>query len=110
MADGTRFIDLTGRPRFLVFGPYIAMPIGRWTARARFSINEEGIGRQFRLDWGTQSEWSEQMFKTDRPGIFEMELTYEWKAPAPSEIRMVIMEGCFSGEAAFMGAEIRRAA
>lgn len=106
--EGHRVIDLTGKPRFLVFGPYITMPTGVWAARARFSIDEGAVGRQFRLDWGTPTTWSEQTFRADRPGIFEMELTYDWATPAPSEVRLIIMEGCFTGEVALMGVEVRK--
>lgn len=101
--------DLTGRPKFLVSGPYLWMPAGTWTARIRFSIDDDASQRQFRLDWGGVTEWTEQRFTPDHSGTYEMELTHIFAHAQACEVRLLIAEGCFSGRADFHGATISRA-
>ena len=101
--------DLTGRPKFLVSGPYLWMPAGTWTARIRFSIDNGASKRRFRLDWGSITEWTEQHCTPEHSGMYEMELTHTFAQPESCEIRFLITEGCFSGRANFEGATIRRA-
>ncbi len=106
-SDGVREIDLTGRPRILVYGPYIALPPGLWRAKIRFSVNDaSAAGREYRIDWGTQTDFVSQTFTPGRSGIFELELDYLWTSIAPAEVRFLIMEGCFSGSASFIGVEV----
>lgn len=101
--------DLTGRPKFLVSGPYLWMPAGAWTARIRFSIDDDASQRQFRLDWGGVEDWTEQRCTPEHSGTYEMELTYTFAEAQACEVRILIAEGCFSGRANFEGATIRRA-
>lgn len=101
--------DLTGRPKFLVSGPYLWMPAGAWTARIRFAVDEEASGRRFRFDWGGMAEWTEQYFTPDHSGLYEMELTHTFPNPEACEVRFLITEGCFTGRADFHGVTITRA-
>lgn len=98
--------DLTGRPRFLVTGPYLWMPAGTWKARVRFALDEDAARRRFRLDWGGVEVWTEQHFKADHSGQYEMELTHTFERAQPSEVRLIITEGCFSGRVDFLGVTI----
>lgn len=100
--------DLTGRPKFLVSGPYLWMPAGTWTARIRFSIDDDASKRRFRLDWGGVAEWTEQHCTPDHSGTYEMDLTHTFVQAQACEVRLLITEGCFSGRAEFHGATISR--
>lgn len=101
--------DLTGRPKFLVSGPYFWMPAGTWTARIRFSIDNDASQRRLRLDWGGVAGWTEQHCTPEHSGTYEMELTHTFSEAQATEIRFLITEGCFSGRAHFHGATISRA-
>lgn len=101
-------MDITGRPRFLVTGPYIVMPVGRWTAKVRFSVDDAASVRTFRLDWGSTEHWKEQSFKPRRSGVYEMTLEHQFLTAAPCEVRFVVTEGCFTGAAVFISATITR--
>ena len=98
--------DLTGRPRFLVTGPYLWMPAGTWTARVRFTLDDDAARRRFRLDWGGIEVWTEQHFKADHGGQYEMQLTHTFDRAQPCEVRLIITEGCFSGRVDFTGVTI----
>jgi hypothetical protein len=89
--------DLTGRPKFLVHGPYLWLPAGTWSAKVRFSVDEDACRRRFRIDWGSIEHWGEQHFTPEHAGIYEMDLTYTFEQPQPCEMRILITEGCFTG-------------
>lgn len=99
-------LDLTGRPRFMITGPYITLPAGRWRATYRLTFDAKGSRVRFRTDWGGQTDFISEEFTPGRPGVFEIVQEYEWKEPAPCELRVVVLEGVFDGRMTFSGAEI----
>lgn len=101
-------LDLTGRPRFLVFGPYIVMPAGRWKAVARIGFSAPTTRHQYRVDWGAQDTYTSHHFRPEREGVFQVEIEYEWDKPSASEFRLLLLEGAFDGEVTFFGVEIVR--
>jgi len=101
-------MDLTGRPRFLIHGPYIVMPPGRWKAVFRLSFDLPGSRVRFRLDWGGQTEYDSEEFTPGRPGLFEIEMDYVWREPAPAEFRILTLEGVFDGRLTFGGVKVSR--
>lgn len=104
--DGKVVFDITGRPRFMVSGPYIVLTPGRWLAKVRFSVDLDACKHRFRFDWGTQAKWFEHSFVPGRPGIFEIELRHDWEQSEACEMRIVLQEGSFSGEFVFYHAKI----
>lgn len=102
--------DLTGRPKFLVSGPYLWMPSGTWTATTRFSIDDDASDRRYRFDWGSVTVFTEQHCVPEHAGVYEIEVTHRFETADSCEARMLITEGCFSGHADFLGVTIRRTA
>ena len=45
-----RVIDVTGKPRCLAYGPYIALPWGDWTADLVLGFSEDAIDTTFKID------------------------------------------------------------
>lgn len=106
---GTRGqLDLTGRPRFMITGPYITMPPGRWRATYRLTFDAKGSRPRFRVDWGGQTDFLSKEFVPGRPGVFEIVQDYVWTERSPSELRVVVMEGVFDGRMTFSAVEIER--
>ena len=106
---GTRGqLDLTGRPRFMITGPYITMPPGRWRATYRLTFDAKGSRPRFRVDWGGQNDFLSEEFVPGRPGVFEIVQDYVWTERSPSELRVVLMEGVFDGRMTFSAVEIER--
>lgn len=101
-------LDLTGRPRFLIHGPYIVMPPGRWKAVFRLSFDGPGSRVRFRLDWGGQTEYDSEELTPGKPGLFEIEMDYVWREPAPAEFRIMVFEGVFDGRMTFGGVRVSR--
>lgn len=102
-------IDLTGRARFLIFGPYLTMPAGRWKAVIRLGFDQAAARFQYRADWGEQETYGSHMFRPGREGMYDLEMEYEWTKPSACEMRLLVLEGVFDGEVTFMGVQLSRA-
>ncbi|WP_297933613.1 hypothetical protein [uncultured Brevundimonas sp.] len=105
-SNGQVTFDLTGRPRILIFGPYIVMPAGRWKAVVRLGFSVPSAKHRYRADWGSQEVYTSYEFRPGRDGVFQLEIEYEWDKPSASEFRLLLLEGAFDGEVTFFGAEI----
>src|SRR5207302_2391795 len=46
----TEPIDVTGNARNLIYGPYIQLPPGQWTARVVVGVSPETVGSTFLVD------------------------------------------------------------
>lgn len=101
-------LDLTGRPRFMISGPYITMPPGQWRATYRLTFDAKGSRPRFRIDWGGQADYVSEEFVPGRAGVFEIVQDYVWTERAVCELRVVVMEGVFDGRMTFSGAQIER--
>jgi hypothetical protein len=102
-------IDLTGRPRFLIFGPYVTMPAGRWKAVIRLGFDQTAARYQYRADWGEQETYGSHIFRPLREGVYDLEMEFEWSKPSACEMRLLVLEGAFDGEVSFMGVQLSRA-
>ncbi|MGO4410927.1 MULTISPECIES: hypothetical protein [unclassified Brevundimonas] len=101
-------LDLTGRPRFMITGPYITLPPGRWRATYRLTFDAKGSRPRFRVDWGSQTDFISKEFTPGRAGVFEIVQEYDWTERAPCELRIIVLEGVFDGRMTFSGAQISR--
>ena len=97
-AEGRSTLDLTGRPRIVVYGPYLEMPTGRWKAVFTLSVDAYACRYLFRADWGGIEDYVSQEFRPGRPGVFEIEMVYDWTTQGACEFRLLVMEGVFHGE------------
>lgn len=101
-------LDITGRPRMLVYGPYLALPPGMWRARIRFGVDKDAAGHQYRVDWGTRTACISEYVTPGAPGIYEIDLDFEWTETDASEIRLILTEGSFMGTLLFQGMTVQR--
>lgn len=99
-------LDITGRPRILVYGPYLALPPGRWRARVRFLVDATAANKEFRLDWGAPHDFVSLPVTPPHAGVFEMDLERDWPTVDLGEVRLWLMEGAFDGVLHFLGAEV----
>lgn len=105
---GSGDLDLTGRPRCLLAGPYIVLPAGRWRATYKLKFDQGGSCARFRVDWGGVEDFLSQEFVPGCAGVFEIVQEYAWATPGPAEVRIILLEGVFDGRMSFSGAEISR--
>ncbi len=92
-------IDVTGRARFLIFGPYINLPPGAWSATAVIGFSAETAGLSFVIEIaaGTQLCYArvqptgEQVIETD------LHFTIDASATQPVEVRIISERAAFDG-------------
>lgn len=101
-------LDITGRPRMLVHGPYLSMPTGLWRARIRFGVDQDAAKHQYRLDWGTRTATVSEYVTPANAGLYELTLDFDWTDVDVAEIRLILMEGSFTGALLFQGVTVTR--
>ncbi len=101
-------LDVTGRPRMLVWGPYVALPPGLWRAVIRFGVDALAAGHQYRIDWGTRSACVSEYVTPGRPGMYEIQLEWLFEEAEAAEIRLILTEGSFMGTVMFQGMTVQR--
>lgn len=105
--DAAGQLDITGRPRILIYGPYLALPSGRWRTSIRFAVDQQAAKRAFRIDWGTQTAFVSAHVTPLEAGVYEVDLEHDWPEAALAEIRVVLLEGAFDGRFEFLGASVK---
>lgn len=101
-------LDVTGRPRTLLYGPFIALPPGRWGATMRFAIDESAAGHELRFDWGPGGDFVSQSAVPAAGGIYEIELEHTVSEVGSWQFRILLMEGAFEGQMTFQGGTVTR--
>lgn len=107
-AEQPGVLDITGRPRFLVFGPYMFLPRGVWRITARMGFDVDAGARPYQIQWGDSLDYVFHDFTPGQSGVFEITLEREWKTHAASEIRLMLVEGAFHGRLSWLGATVSR--
>ncbi|WP_029414913.1 hypothetical protein [Brevundimonas bacteroides] len=101
-------MDTTGRPRMLVWGPYVALPPGVWRAVMRFGVDEAGARRQYRIDWGTRTACVSEYVTPGQSGTYEITLDWLFEEADAAEMRLILTEGSFMGTVMFQGMSVQR--
>ena len=98
--------DLTGLNRILVFGPFVTLPAGRWRAQIEFELCQDGATRPFRIDFGSQDEFSQTPFRALGPGHQSAVVECALTRSAAVEVRLWLLRPTFHGELRFIGATV----
>lgn len=104
--ESGQILDVTGRPRFLVFGPYFTLPSGRWRSSFRISFDEPASRMNYWLDWGGVAEYARVPFRPGKPGMYEISLIHDVEDSEAFEMRLVLTEGAFQGTIIFAGIDV----
>jgi hypothetical protein len=71
-----RVIEITGKPRCLIYGPYIALPPGDWTADLILAFSEDAIDTSFKIDVFAGSVLHIESIKPIRPGVHMISFSF----------------------------------
>jgi hypothetical protein len=107
MADGhipaTHAVDVTGRARALLYGPYISVPPGNWTAEVVLGFSQEAIDINFVVDiMVAGKQVCATSIKPANEGLYSVNLSFvvdEGNAH-PLEFRVVNERPAFDGRVA----------
>jgi hypothetical protein len=94
-----RAIDITGRARCLLYGPYIALPPGSWTALVVVGCSKETVGMSFMLEIFAGSQLSRTTLQPAGGGVFEAQLGFviDEANENPLEVRIFNERAAFDG-------------
>ena len=102
-------IELVGPARMLIYGPYLHLPLGRWTATIQIEVGDNQSGNVLVVDVFGGVE--RQMIKANLPAQGRFEFTMPIVVNdlnAPVEIRFVIAQGAIGGWFNLLGVTVAR--
>src|SRR6266705_2219470 len=69
-------IDISGKIRHLIYGPYIALPPGNWIAEMVLGFSEDAVGMSFQVDVWAGSQLSMASINPSAPGLARVKLSF----------------------------------
>jgi len=99
----TDVLDISGPPRILIYGPYIHLPPGSWSARIVLGFSEAAVGHSFNVDAFSGEPLVSRTIRPDSSGVHATDIVFS--APAAQgqgvELRVWVVDGVRNGELAF---------
>ena len=91
-------VDITGRARVLIWGPYVALPAGRWLAKARFKLSDGAAKRHYIFEFVTNEQpiKSRYIWPT-LDGAYEVTVEGLLPSAAVAEIRISVGAAALHG-------------
>jgi hypothetical protein len=101
-AGSARLIDITGRPRILLYGPYINLPPGAWSANVVLGFSPEAAGMSFFVEIFAGRQLSHTRIEPVAEQIIETNLSFviDQAVDQPVQIRIVNERAAFDGRLA----------
>ncbi|EJN06079.1 hypothetical protein [Phyllobacterium sp. YR531] len=100
-------IELVGRARCVVYGPYFHLPPGEWTARFSLRIDTEIYGQIFTIEIHNSELLSRIRIRPSQTGSFIAEAQFlVERAKEPIEIRLFTESGSIEGSIAHWSVEL----
>lgn len=103
-------IDLTGRARIVVHGPYLHLPPGRWKATVQFTVEVLSQAPKLRVEWGSAPSFAAFETEVSESGVYELSLEHEWLAPGPAQVVVWLAQPIFEGRLIFGGCRVEKIA
>ncbi|WGM32272.1 hypothetical protein [Brevundimonas sp. NIBR11] len=103
-------IDMTGRMRAFLHGPYIRLPAGRWRVDVHFTVDPQRAHAPLLFEWGSGIEFSRIMTEINYPGSYAVSLDRVWQEADAAQLRIWNAHPVFQGRFGFQGARVTRVA
>jgi hypothetical protein len=109
-AAGT--VDITGRARCLLHGPYVTVPPGAWSLTLRLRLSREAADHEFQVEVVADSQLASGTLRREGEGPVEAHLAFEVDGLAdhPLSIRLSTQRAAFDGAVTLINATLVRAA
>lgn len=88
-------IDMTGRRRILIFGPYLELPPGVWRAVIRFQLKKTDAVVSLRFEWASGEDGVRLERDLHDDGVYDVSLERAWASPGPCELRIWLDRSVF---------------
>lgn len=107
LTGGQSDIDLTGRARFLMHGPYIELPPGLWTGELFFCFDPGNSSPSLvRFDWGDGENFTQEDIELTDPGNYSMKLSHRWNVASPAQFRLLLLRPVFHGNLSVINCKV----
>lgn len=103
-------IDMTGRMRPMMHGPYIHLPAGRWRVDVSFTVDPEKAHAPLLFEWGSGVEFCRVVAEIRTRGAYSVSLERIWTEPEPVQLRIWPAHPVFQGRFGFRGCRVTRVA
>ncbi len=107
LETGRSDIDLTGRARTIVYGPYIHLSPGLWEVEVESLIDPDGGMSHLRFEWGSNPDFVGSSVSVSRSGIYRIRLQRCWSGIGPSEMRVATVQPHFHGRFELLSVKVR---
>jgi hypothetical protein len=99
----TDVLDVRGGLRILIFGPYIHLPAGSWTARVLLGFSPETTGYAFLIDAHSGGQLGSTSFQPVKGGVYAVDINFSLGEPSGYglEIRVWVWSDYARGQVAF---------
>lgn len=101
-------LDLTGRMRPVVYGPYIRLPQGRWRAALTVTVDTENSHVPLIFEWGAGVEFCRVVTTIRQAGTYAVSLEHVWEQPDAAQLRIWTQYPIFQGVLGFQGCDVSR--
>jgi hypothetical protein len=104
----TGSIDITGRPRCLVNGPYIMLPLGTWSLSLTMLFSRGAAEQEFLVEIYTDRPLASGMIRPQREGPAEVAVDFalDDSTEQPIAIRVSSVRAAFDGAITMVGAKL----
>lgn len=104
------FIELLGPARCLLFGPYLHLPTGRWSAQIEIEILDNASRNTILVEAVTNRILAQGIFTPPERGRFRFELIFEIRnSTIAIELRLHLLHGAIEGKLAVLAVALRPA-
>jgi hypothetical protein len=102
LVPATRPVDITGRIRFLVYGPFINLPRGSWSGTVIFGLSSEAAGIAYVIEVFAGIRLTHVRLEPEKEGIVEVNLHFaiDESIDQPVQIRIHTERPAFDGRLA----------
>jgi hypothetical protein len=96
----SRPIDVTGRPRYVVHGPYITLPPGSWSFSVALGFSEEAARLSYLVDVAADTVLSETTLQPAGARVLDANLSFSIAEPSSVTIHVCTERAAFDGRLA----------
>jgi hypothetical protein len=101
-------LDVTGRARYLFFGPYIELSSGIWRAEVRFRLCPDASRCRLAVQFGVEPDYTTIDVPFGVPGPHAVRIEHKQSVAGLAQIRLWLKKAAFHGEVRFTGASVSR--
>lgn len=110
LLPGLTSIDLTGRDRLLIQGPYFEITPGTWALTVELEIQAPASGIPLAFEWGYGTDVVRLTETIRRPGLYQVTLEHVWPEANHADFKIMLMQPSFQGELRLVGSTVTRTA